>query len=91
MFYDNLKSHRVAAGLKISELARLTGLGETTVRRIERHDPSTVETLRRIINALNETKFYQNRNINPDVEITTVSRFGSPNNGIYVQAPGGAV
>jgi transcriptional regulator with XRE-family HTH domain len=76
MFYDNLTSHRVAAGIKIAELVRLSGISETTIRRIEKHFSSAEETLTKIINTLNETKFYSKNPIDPKKEIKNKSRFG---------------
>lgn len=77
MFYDNLTTHRVAAGIKIAELVRLSGVAETTIRRIEKHGASTEETLTKVINALNETKFYSKNPIDPKKQIKDQSRFGS--------------
>jgi|JI8StandDraft_1071087.scaffolds.fasta_scaffold201510_4 transcriptional regulator with XRE-family HTH domain len=77
MFYDNLTTHRVAAGIKVAELVRLSGVAETTIRRIEKHEASTEETITKIINALNETKFHSKNPIDPRKEIKKKSRFGS--------------
>lgn len=78
MFYDNLTTHRVAAGMKVAELVRLSLVGETTIRRIEKHEASTEETLTKIINSLNETKFHSKNPIDPKKEIKKKSRFGAP-------------
>ena len=76
MFYDNLTTHRVAAGLKIAVLARSSGVSESQIRRIEKHSSSTEETLNALVNTLNEATVYKNRPINPAVEISEKSRFG---------------
>ncbi len=79
VFYDNFKAHRVAAGIKIAEMAKSSDVSEATIRRIEKHYPSTKETINKIINALNETSFYKIRQINSDIEISDTSKFGLPN------------
>lgn len=76
MFYDNLKTHRVAAGMKIAELARASGVSDSQIRRIEKHFSSTQETLNLLINALNQTTYYKEKSISPATQIKSKSKFG---------------
>ena len=77
MYYDNLETHRVAAGLKVAVLSRLADVSASTIKRIEKHEPSTKETLMKLINALNETTKYRTNKINPQSEIKAETRLGS--------------
>lgn len=77
MFFDNLKTLRVACGLKVTELSRVAGVGVSTISRIEKHDSSTEETLMKIINALNATATYKNNKIKAQSQIKSKSKFGA--------------
>ena len=77
MFYDNLKTHRQKAGLKIAALARAAGVGESTIRRIEKHEASTVETLNAIINALNATSYFSAKPILATRAVKSKSKYGA--------------
>ena len=54
MYIDDLRTLRVAAGLKIARVASHAGVSRSTIERVEKHQSSTVETLNAIINALND-------------------------------------
>jgi len=76
MFIDDLRTFRVRAGLKIAELARLASVDRSTISRIERHQPSTEETLNRIVNCLNDA--YYSKKGKPllhNVVITKTSKY----------------
>lgn len=77
MFIDELQTLRVRAGLTISKVAREADLDRGTVKRAERHRPARVETLYRIVNALNDL-YYSERGIplNPEAVIQEKSRWG---------------
>jgi len=77
MFYDNLKTHRIAAGLTIAKLHLLSGVSVATISRIEKHDPATKVKLVNIIDALNKTDKFKLSPLDPDTEITATSKFGA--------------
>lgn len=77
MYYDDLESHRIEAGLRIKELADLAGVDRTTITRIERHHKSSAETLSKVVTALNDAYFEKRgKTLNPQIVITQKSRFG---------------
>lgn len=77
MYYDDLQAHREMAGVRKAELADAANLDRTTVHRIEKHHKSTVETLTRIVNVLNEA-YFEARGIalDPKKVVTAKSRYG---------------
>lgn len=75
VYYDNLTTHRVASGTKVAALSRSAGVSESTIRRIEKHEPSTEETLVALVNALNETSHHKKKPIDPKQEIKPHSKF----------------
>ena len=83
MFIDELQTLRVRAGLTISKVAREADLDRGTVKRAERHRPARVETLYRIVNALNDL-YYSERGIplNPEAVIQEKSRWGQKVSGV---------
>lgn len=77
MYYDDLKAHRETAGMRKAELADAADLDRTTIHRIEKHHRSSVETLSRIVTALNDAYFApRGMTLDPKQVITTESRYG---------------
>lgn len=77
MYYDDLASHRIDAGLRVKELADLAGIDRTTISRVEKHHQSTPETLSKIVTALND-RHYDMRGKTLDFHkvVTKKSRYG---------------
>ena len=57
MFIDDLTTFRIRARLTIAELAKLSGVSRDTVSRIEKHKPSSLVTLCKIVDVLNTVYF----------------------------------
>jgi transcriptional regulator with XRE-family HTH domain len=77
-YFDDLKTYRERAGIRIAALARAAGIDRSTVTRVENHKNSTPETLHMIINALNDL-YYRNNGalVAYDVVVTLNSKYGS--------------
>ena len=79
MYYDELKTHRITARLKIATLARMCGVNRATIARIEKHHPTTIETGSIIVDKLNEHYFAKpwRGALEPNAVLTKKSRFGN--------------
>jgi transcriptional regulator with XRE-family HTH domain len=58
---NNLERLRIEEGIKRAQLARYASLSDRTLDRVEQGDPSTPETMHRILNALNKLRAARNK------------------------------
>jgi DNA-binding XRE family transcriptional regulator len=78
MFYDDCKTDREKAGLRKAQVAKAADISAGTMGNIEKHVPSTKETLNRVVNAMNSLHYEaKSKPLDPDKCISTKSRFGS--------------
>ena len=76
-YVDNFKTLRVAAGIRISKLAKEADLSRDTIRRIEKHKNCSEETLVTVVNTLNRLHYGSNGSaLDYNKLITKNSRFG---------------
>lgn len=76
-FFDNLKTIRERAGIRVSALAKAAGLDRGTISRIEKHSNSTPPTLHSIVNALNELHYNNGKSpISYNDVVTEISKYG---------------
>jgi DNA-binding XRE family transcriptional regulator len=78
-YFDQLKTYREGAGLKMAQLARAiepNPMTPDTISRIEKHGSSPKSTLVAIVHALNRL-YYEGdkRPIDPEAVITETSKF----------------
>lgn len=76
-YFDDLKTIRERAGIRVSALARAAGIDRGTIARVEKHNKSTAATLHSIVNALNELHYNNGTSpISYNDVVTETSKFG---------------
>lgn len=71
-YFDDLKTVRERAGIRIATLSRKAEVDRSTISRIEKHHNATPETLHAIVNALNALGC----DVIYEKVVTTTSKFG---------------
>lgn len=77
MFIDDLTTLRIRARLTIAELAKLAEVSRDTISRIEKHKPSSLVTLCKIIDALNAVYFINAGEMLTDDKVTKTSKYNA--------------
>lgn len=76
-YFDTLRTLREKAGIRLSALAKASGLDRGTISRVEKHENSTPTTLNAIINALNNLHYNKNgAALSYEDVVTEKSRYG---------------
>lgn len=80
LYFDDLKTLRIRAGLSISKLAASAEVGRNLVGDLENHKKATAEKVWRIFHALNRRyKELGVEELDPNVQLSVVSEYGNAN------------